>query len=197
MASKNFGKLSIEMDTRDLARVGNLFAAAAGKAPLALARALNHTGAKAKTQMVRALVIQTGLKRPTFVRALKPSNASAGRLSYEITSYGGDVSLKYFGARETRKGVSAAPWNDRGIYDGTFMKAGWFPNRVSKGNWNGQVWRRTGTATASGMDRFEKQKSGLFIPEEMVRDESAKAFNDTASRDLGDRLAHELTRIIG
>ena len=191
------GRLSVTLDASALQRLGNQIGAAGAKAPLALARAINHTGAKARTQMTRALVPQTGLKRRVIVKALRESKASAGALTYTIRSHGGDVRLKYFGARETAKGVSAAPWSKRSIYPGTFMKAGWWPHRVVKGNWNGQVFSRAGSKTKSGMDRFNVERSGLLIPEEMVSGASAAAFNSMAARDLPARLEHELGRVLG
>ena len=196
--------LFFSLDTSAIARLGNQISAAGAKAPLALARAINHTGGKAKTQMVRELTKQTGLKRGVIFRALKPMNASAGSLTYTITSRGGNVSLKYFGARETRPGVSAAPWNRRQVYFGAFMKAGWWPKRVSKGNWHGQVFRRTGGVTKNArdgssrkMDKFEKVRSGLFIPHEMVTGATAAAFHREVEASLPGRLSHELGRVLG
>lgn len=199
------GGLFVTLDASAIARLGNRIGAAGKGAPLALARAINHTGAKARTQMIRALVPQTGLKRRTIVKALRESKAGAGALTYTIRSHGGDIRLKYFGARETRSGVSAAPWNKRSVYAHTFMKAGWWPNRVAKGNWNGQVFERAGSVTGNlragsqtrRMDRFEVVKSGLFIPDEMVQGASAAAFSGAVATDLPARLDHELGRILG
>jgi hypothetical protein len=191
------GGLHVTLDAASIARLGNQIGAAGARAPLALARAINHTGDKAKTRMTRALTVQTGLKRQTIVKALRVNKAGGGGLTYTIRSAGGDIGLKYFGARETRTGVSAAPWGARSIYPHTFMKAGWWPKRVTKGNWNGHVFERAGSRTNSGMDRFQKVKSGVFIPEEMVKGATATAFNSTVAAELPGRLEHELSRIIG
>ncbi|GJE54564.1 phage tail protein [Methylobacterium thuringiense] len=190
------GGLSITLDASALEKIGNLIGAAGNKAPLALARAINHTGDKARTKMVRALAGQTGLKISTTRKALRITKAGAGGLAYVIQSKGGNIRLKYFGARETRAGVSAAPWNKRTIYPHTFMKAGWWPKRVTKSNWNGQVFERAGSKTAS-MDRFHVVRSGLFIPDEMVTGASAEAFYGSVDTDLASRLAHELLQVIG
>lgn len=191
------GGLFVTLDASAFERLGNQIGAAGKNAPLALARAINHTGAKARTQMVRALVPQTGLKRKTIVKALRESKASPGALTYAIRSHGGNIRLKHFSARETRQGVSAAPWGKRAIYPHTFMKAAWFPNRVTKPGWNGQVFERTGSKTKTGMARFQVVRSGLFIPDEMVQGASAAAFNATAAADLPARLEHELGRVLG
>lgn len=189
--------LFVSLDASAIARLGNQIGSAGKNAPLALARAINHTGAKARTQMVRALVPQTGLKRKTIIKALRENKASAGSLTYAIKSHGGNIRLKHFGARETRQGVSAAPWGRRAVYAHTFMKAGWWPNRVVKSNWNGQVLERVGSKTSTGKDRFQVVRSGLFIPDEMVQGASAAAFNSTAAADLPARLEHELGRMLG
>lgn len=191
------GGLFVTLDASALERLGNQIGAAGKGAPLALARAINHTGAKARTQMIRALVPQTGLKRKTIVKALRESKAGSGGLTYAIRSHGGNIRLKHFGARETRAGVSAAPWGKRAVYAHTFIKAGFWPTRVGKSNWNGQVFERVGSKTKTGMDRFQVVRSGLFIPDEMVQGASAAAFNTTAAADLPARLEHELGRILG
>lgn len=99
----------------------------------------------------------------------KVTMSTPATLAYTIHTRGGDISLKYFKPRETRPGVSAAPWNSRRAYPHTFMRAGWWPRRVVKGNWNGQVFIRTGAK------KFTIADSGLFIPSEIVQGASAAA----------------------
>jgi hypothetical protein len=48
--------VSIKVDASSLARVSNLLHSAGKNAPLAMIRAVNHTGDKARTQMRRVLV---------------------------------------------------------------------------------------------------------------------------------------------
>lgn len=154
-------------------------------------RAVNRAGDMARTQVRQKLWRQTGLKRPTIVKAVKVSRSSPQTLVYRMSAHGGDVSLKYFGARETRAGVSAAPFGNRKIFASTFIKAGWWPNRVAKPNWNGQVFKRVGAAKLP----IEKQKSGVIIPNEMVQGETRDAFRSTVARVLPQRLAHEINRL--
>jgi hypothetical protein len=160
-----------------------------GRARTAFARAINHTGKVVSTEAGRALSAQSGLPKRTGPKAyrLKVTRASGANLSYTVHGRGGDVSLKYFKPRETRKGVSAAPWNARRVYASSFMKAGWWPRRVVKPNWNGQVFIRTGT-------KFAKQDSGLFVPTEMVQGAAAAAWERGAPR-LQPRIEHEVTRM--
>ena len=155
-----------------------------------LVRAVNRAGAQARTQTVRALRRQTGLKRRTLHAAVRPIHASRTDLAYLLTAQGGDVSLRYFAARETRRGVSAAPWGKREIFASTFMKGGVFPDRVRL-KMGGHVFAREGR----GRQPIVKVKSGVVIPAEMVKGASADAFRETGGRVLVKRVAHELGRI--
>ncbi|MGY3588068.1 hypothetical protein [Bradyrhizobium sp. USDA 4350] len=181
--------MEIKYDLSAVAKIGDVFHRAAKLAPNIVRLAVNHTGAKAVTQMRSALVDQTGLKRKTLVKAVKGGSTAGG---YIIKSHGGNVRLKFFGARETRKGVSAAPWNSRHVYPGTFIKGGRFPNRVGL-KMGGQVMQRAGAKRLP----LHGVKSGLFIPEEMVKGQSEAAFYRVLDTDLAPRLEHELSRILG
>ncbi len=151
---------------------------------------LNQIGADTRKETIKAEARETGLSTRILGRALHETKATAEAPQYAITSAGGEISLKYFGARETREGVSAKPWGKRIVFPGTFMKAGGFAKgRVTIERWNGQVFRRTGSQTQNFrqngkryMDGFEKVTSGVVIPREMVRGEPLKTFETMASR---------------
>jgi len=180
----------LHFDMSGFKSASNEFANAAKQAPDATRRAVNHTGDKARTAMRVALVAQTGLKRKTMNKALTSKRASSkGGGSYTIKSKGGNVRLQFFKAKETRAGVSAAPWNARRVFASTFIKGGQFPNRVAL-NMGGAVLIRAGKARYP----MKTIKSGLFIPEEMVTGNSAQAFYTTVERDLPARIAHEIMR---
>ncbi|WP_286182992.1 phage tail protein [Labrenzia sp. R4_1] len=155
-------------------------------------RALNRAGSQGRTQAGRALAKQTGLKARTIRQAMKPIRASAFNLEYQIKAFGGDVALKHFAARETRRGVSAAPFGRRQVFAGTFMKGGRFPSRVDLGL-GGQVFTRVGSSKFP----IEKQRSGVVIPAEMIKGESAKAWQSTVGKVLPRRVVHEIKRATG
>lgn len=98
-------------------RFANQLGVLGANAPIALSRALNHTGVKAKTQVIRNLTKQTGLKRSVIVKAVKVNRATAaaeqfgygGRLTYTLSTKGGDTSLKFFDPKVVKGGVSANP----------------------------------------------------------------------------------------
>lgn len=183
--------MQITHDFTPLLRISNALHAAGKQIPLVITRAVNHTGLKARTAMRKVLVPQTGLKYSTISRAVKSRNSFNGS-AFTILARGGDIRLKFFGARETRAGVTAAPWGQRKLYPGTFTKGGRFPNRKAL-NMGGAVLKRTGR----GRLPLKGQRSGLFIPEELVSGASQAAFHSTVNRELPGRLAHELYRVIG
>lgn len=149
-------------------------------------RAVNWTGDRTRTKVRIALRQQTGLKRKTIVKAIKVERSTPTTLRYEMRGRGGDIALKHFGARETRKGVSAAPFGRRRVFPGTFIRGGTFPARKDIGK-GGQVFKRTSTRRTP----IEKQLSGVVIPAEMIKGKTKLAF-DITSRQLDTRMAHEL-----
>lgn len=179
----------ITADTSSIARLASGFHNAGGKVKRGVvSAAIKHTGDKARSGMRRALVGQTGLKYGVFVRAIK---GKMGGGEYVIKSGGGNVRLKFFGARETRKGVSAAPWNSRRVYPGSFIRVGWWPHR-GRAFAGGHVFRRVGKSKLPVV----MVRSGLFIPEEMVKGASAAVFFSTVDRELIPRVMHELFRAL-
>lgn len=176
------------------------------KARVAYSRAINRVGKTVGNEAGRALSDQTGLPKSTGKRAVtrKVDRASPGSLTYTIHGRGGEISLRYFKPRETRKGVTASPWNKRTLFPSTFMKAGWWPTRVGKPNWNRQVFERL-TTSGYGTERnavtgkierkgtkFKKVKSGVFIPHEMVRGQVAQAWTNGGRTRLQPRVEHEI-----
>lgn len=179
----------LEIDYREIDGLAEKFKRAEREAPAAIGRAIRRTGDMTATRVVRALTTQTGLKRQVIARAVKKKPAG---LTYSLKSRGGNVSLKYFKARETRKGVSAAPWNHRRVYAGAFIKGGRFPHRVGL-NLGGQVFQRTG----AGRVPIARLKSGLFIPKEMISGATAAEFLSAVKTILPNRLQHEIAAILG
>lgn len=174
-----------------------------GKARRAFARAINRTGDTVRNEAGRALSDQTGLPRSTGKKAYRQGGerASPENLSYVVEGEGGQIGVRYFKPRETPDGVSAAPRNNRQVFVGSFMRAGWWPNRVDKPNWNRQVFYRVGDghgyaglkskgAKRSGT-KFRKAKTDVVIPTEMVQGLAGEAWRRGAQR-LQPRIEHEV-----
>lgn len=156
-------------------------------------RALNHTGNKARTQVRRHLTKQTGISRGVIVRAVKVTPSNVATLRYRMEASGGEVALKHFKPRETRRGVSAAPFGQRRVFEGSFLKGGRFPNRKPISGFSDHVMERAG----DGRFPVRVVKSGVVIPAEMVKGQTATAFRQTVDRELPRRLEHELRRLGG
>lgn len=182
--------IGLRLDLSAIQALGNRFQEAGKQAPLALRRAVAHTGPKANTGMRGALVEQTGLSRKTMNKALRGKMQGN---SFVIRVKGGDAKLSKFKARETRAGVSAAPWNKRRVYQGTFLKGGHFPNRVAIPKLHGVALIRKGKARYP----LATARSGVVLPNEMVIGKSKQAFEAVVQRDLLPRFEHELSRILG
>ncbi len=184
--------ISVKAQTGEIARLGERILKAGKGARPAYAMAINRAAASARAGMVRALAAQTGLKQKTTRKALRRKNATAATLSAEINSAGGDIALKFFGARETKAGVSAAPFGKRSVFAGTFTKGGRFPKRV-KLNMGGHAFGRVG----KGRGPIKVADSGVIIPVEMVQGETRSTFYRLAESELPKRLLHELGRRLG
>lgn len=157
------------------------------------AQIVNQVGYRAKTQVIRNLTKQTGLPRATIVKAVgNPSQARAGKLSYEMVTRGGNIRLKYLAPRETRPGVVAKPWGKRTLYPGTFMRGGRWPNRVDAPALQGHVWRRI---NKSGT-KITQARSGMTIPTEMTTGATAAAFERIAGPLMQQRVEAAIKELI-
>lgn len=182
------------VDVKGLQQFENMLGAIGAEGPKVEARAVNHTGDKARTQVIRAMAKQTSLPQRTIRKAIRVKRATWGDVSYILTAGGGDISLKHFKPRETHKGVTAFVRGKRELYSGSFLMGGSFAGgRIPLDRLNGHVFER------SSNSRFpiEKVTSGVFIPEEMVTGVTAEAFESTVADVLPARMSHELSRALG
>ena len=174
--------VGISVHWQGLSRIRELLERAAKVSPQATARALNRTAERARTEVTRALVKQTGLRFGVVRKATSLWRASPDSLSAEIRAKGGYTSLREFSARQTKKGVSAAPWGRRQVFDHAFIVK----------RYGGHVYKREGAR------RFPILKLyGPAIPVEMVNGASRDAFFGAVESELPKRLDHELGRVLG
>jgi len=180
--------LTVHIDTAGFEKLAARFRSVGKNIKPALSRAINHTGDKARTEVARALVEQTGAKYSAVRKVLKTHRASAATLDYRITATGGFMSLKEFGARQTGKGVSAAPWGKRRVFRHAFIVA----------SLGGHVFRRAPGGGPSGLvGRLPILKLwGPAIPKEMVKEQSKEAFENTVRAELPRRVEYEINAIL-
>ena len=161
-----------------LKRFGNrLGALGSGKAKMVMSRAINHEGRKGYTQVKCVLVKQTGIKYGKIGSAVKNINSTPGNLNFIIEAKGEETSLSLFGAKQGKRGVSAAPWGKRRVFKSTFMRKGHVLRRVGKERYPIELlW-------------------GPNIAREIVKDESKAAFEQGSGK-IADRIAHEIDRVL-
>src|SRR5579885_2528284 len=143
--------------TKELSK---LFGEAASGASYAVAKAVDEVGNKTKTQVVRAVAAQAGVKYGRALSVIGSRQAmGTGNGSYEIVARDVTMSLKEFAPRQAAAGVEAAPWGKRRVFAHTFIGP------------NGHVFVRVGKARLPIRKLF-----GPAIPKEMVRDEAEATF---------------------
>lgn len=162
------------------------------KARQAYARAINRVGEGAMNATAGALARQTGLPVRVTRKALEnPIKATPARLEFFKGVRGDDIGLKHFKARETLKGVSAAPFGQRRVFAHTFQKGALFPRRVELPSLNGHVFLPDTAVKRWGRLPIVKQKSGVVLPEQVLQGASRAAFEAHTSR-LAGRVEHEI-----
>lgn len=189
--------MSVTMRWADahLAQFADLLAQVNRETPIILPRIINQVGNRAKTQVIRHLFKQTGLPRKTIVAAVgNPAVARAnGKLSYEMTTRGGFIRLKYLAPKETRAGVVAKPFGQAKLYPGTFMKGGRFPHRVGVARFKGHVFQRLNSSGS----KLTQVRSEVRIPTEMTVGATKAAFERTAGPLLRQRIEAYLIKRFG
>ncbi len=187
--------VSIRWADRHLQQYAALLEQVSRENPLILPRIVNQVGNRAKTQVIRSLTQQTGLPRRTIVKAIgNPATAKAnGRLSYEMTTRGGFIRLKYLAPRETRKGVVAKPFGQSTLFAGAFMRGGQWPKRVAVPAFGGHVMQRIDRAGR----KLTQVRSRVRIPSEMTVGATKAAFETTAGPLLRQRIEAMLTKRFG
>jgi hypothetical protein len=186
--------LTIKADTGVLRDLAKRLEAFGKKLPNAQALVLNRVGTRVRQKVVPTLTAQTGLNRRVITKAVKMHRASPANPRVAIWTRGGDISLKYFGAREVPGGVVANVKGDREFIRGGFRRSGPPGRRVLSAKLNGHVFENTSGGKWRG--HIRKVKSGVFIPAEMVRGETAKAFHDIVANELPAQVEKELAKLL-
>lgn len=160
------------------------------KAQSAFRMALNDSRKQVYTQVKRVLAVQMGVSQQSVIKhgGIKQVPASGGKLSTSINSTGATLPLSDFKPSRGGAGVKANPWGDSHVFPGTFMI----------GRFGNHVFKRTDkfNKVSGRFNGFEKLW-GPSVPKEMVKDESAAAFDKVSSEQLPKRVAHHLKRLSG
>lgn len=187
--------LEIKLDAKDIERIERVMREAAERSHDVIRRAINWTGDRIKTRVVNALTKQTGLKRRTILKAVVPERANFSALAYHMRARGGNISLLYFKPRERGSGVVAYPWGTAHTYGNAFRRSGLPGHRRLSPKLHGNVFINVDGGKWGG--KIEKVHSGLYIPRELVKGDTAAAFNGGVAALLPGRVEHELGAILG
>ena len=87
----------------------------------ALVTSLNKIGAEVFTQAKRELAGATGLKQNVVAKKIKKDKARRGDEEHSIFIKSRYLNVIEFGAKKTKRGVSANVWGKRKIYRGAFI----------------------------------------------------------------------------
>ena len=133
--------------------------------PKALVTALNKVGAEVATQAKTELKNATGLKVGVVAKGLKKDKARRGDKKYTIRIKSRYKNVIEFGARQTKKGVSAKVWGKRRVYKHAFIGSG----------------KNSGKQLVFGKSKRNPKKlkalHGASLPREFHREDMAKIFN--------------------
>ena len=162
--------------------------------PNAQANVLNRVATKARNAVIPALTKQTGLSKRIITKAVKMHRASSQNPRVMLVTRGGEISLRYFGAHEEGSGVVATVKGDRTFYPGAFRRSGPKARRRMVQKLNSQVYENEDGGRWRG--HIRKIKSGVLIPAEMIRGETAKAFDRIVNTDLLVEVERELTKLL-
>ena len=143
-------------------------------ANLIICRAAKHEGAKALTQVRRALQTNAGLGKYGMAMALvTKADPTPSSMRLVITANGKETNLSIFGARQTSTGIEASPWGTKRTFRASFFY-------LSK------VFHRT---TASRLPI--KPSYGPNIARELAKPYSTDVWMLSLG-DLSKRIEHEL-----
>lgn len=148
--------ISIEINAKQLKRLGESAVAAKKSLTKELAAAINAVSKKTKLEMGREIRATVNLKKdeaekPLSIRAAASPQSLQAVVSLRKTKR---LGLRHFGARQDKRGVSykISMAGGRGRIDGAFMgpKPG-----VIRINWRGNVFVRVGAAQKMTKGRYQ------------------------------------------
>lgn len=172
--------VSISVDTSQIEALARVIdAVPAGIRDVVIPRSLNDVGDQVFTAVKRSVAQQTGATAGRVAKALDKKRATPGVHVFKIVASDRFMSLKDFGPKQTKKGISSAPWKKRRVFPGTFFGPG------------GHVYKRTGKS------RLPIEKLyGPAIPREMIRDATAGVVLQIVNEKLPKRIEYWTMRIL-
>lgn len=185
--------LSLTADLPSLAAQMKPLAILGARAPAAQALVLNRVATRSKQRVIPVLTQQTGLPKRAIVKTVRVLRASARNPRAGLISRGGEISFRFFSAREEGSGVVATIGGERVFVPGGFRRSGREPKRFMVSSLNKGVYVNP---SREWRGEIERERTGMFIPEEMVAGATRAAFEKTVATELPTEIARELGKIV-
>lgn len=154
--------------------------------PKSSARALNRTATTARKEAVKDVRIAMGIKASPVRGAMLIIRATAKKLVAIIKVSGAPLSLRHFGARQVRKGVSHKAYGRRQIAKGAFMALPGTNRKGTSSTIPQAFTRKRGTRLPI------KKLWGPSIPKTMADDAILNKLHALINRVYPERLEREL-----
>lgn len=166
---------------------------------LAIARAINHTLAKSKTQISREIRNIYTLDAKTVNAALSQVKADRLTLTGKVKAKGRPIPLAKFSARQTQKGVSVSILRGRRkIIPGVFLQ--YMPSShrgvFVRGKYSqGKIVRRHQRVRPTGSDLPVTQLKGISLPKTLTNKTILTSVAKGINTMFPQRIEHEIKRI--
>lgn len=163
-----------------------------------VARALNHTAAKAKTQASREIRGVYRIKAKDLNPSIKVSRTNGDELQSRVVATGKNLALHSFGAKQNKRGVSVNIMGQRKTIRSAFiarMKSGHI-GVFGRGQYKGGKFEfRNKRIRKSGNDLGITEMTTVSVPIAFQNRKVLDAVTRGIQADFPKRLQHELMRI--
>lgn len=190
----------VEIDVRSaISSMNNAYGhVSKDKRNLAVARAINHTVAKVKTQVSREIRGIYDINAKYVSNALSVKKADRLTLTGMVKAKGRPIPLIAFKARQTATGVSVIGIKGRKIIPGVFISS--MPNGHKgvfvRGKYSsGKIARRKKRVRPTGPDLPVTELKGVSLPKAMANKVILKNLSQGINTMFPQRLSHELQRV--
>ena len=191
--------IRLRCDGSDYAALGNLYAAAGKRAPLAIRRAVNRKGRQALVQVTRVVTQRLRIRTRSVRRRIKGRMISG--TSYEIVARG-KVPLSEFPTIQDGTGVKIDYLPKGWIEDADKLRIAFQGKKGAPANQPGNAAKRRGSlggriVYGTGKRRRQGFRSvgGVMVPEAFV-DTRAQAAFEKVAMELPAELAHQLWVVV-
>ena len=145
--------------------------------------AVNETGRQTLTMAARLVSKEAGLKARITKKQFTVRKSRPATLTAHVVASGSPIQLIEFGARQTKRGVSAKAWGKRKTYPGTFI--------ATMASGKRGVFVRKGAARLPIRPLY-----GPGVPGTLAQEKITRATKEFAGQRLRSNIARQMDRAI-